>query len=233
MGEELLKASDEAAARPALTWPTSPGEWQTIAIQIGAAFLFGCLVALVYALTMRSSRRTSSRPFLATLVLLSVLIAMVTMVIGGSLARAFGLVGALSIVRFRTVVQDTRDTAFVIFAVVVGMGAGAGNLAPALIGMPLVFLAAWLFRSRKSQRDPREAELILRVRNTNPPGDAVRKVLERHLTSFRQTAVATARGGVALDVTYMVHARTAESYLALVTELTPIEGVQSAEVKES
>ena len=50
---------------------------------------------------------------------------MVSMVIGNEIARAFSLVGALSIVRFRTVVEDTRDTAFVIFAVVVGMALGA------------------------------------------------------------------------------------------------------------
>src|SRR3712207_7408096 len=57
-------------------------------------------------------------------VLLAVLVALVTLVIGDSTARAFGLVGALSIVRFRTVVEDTRDTAFVIFAVALGMAAG-------------------------------------------------------------------------------------------------------------
>jgi uncharacterized membrane protein YhiD involved in acid resistance len=231
MPEELL-LSNEAPPKPALVWPSTPWEWQTLAIQLGAAFVFGLLVALIYALTMRSSRRASSRPFLATLVLLSVLIAMVTLVIGNSLARAFGLVGALSIVRFRTVVQDTRDTAFVIFTVVVGMGAGAGYLAPPLLGMPLVFLAAWLFRPRRTSRDPREAELVLRVRNANPPGEPVRRVLEKHLSSYRQTAVSTARGGAALDVTYHVHARAPDSYLALVTELTPIEGVQSVEVKE-
>ncbi|MFO0842457.1 MAG: DUF4956 domain-containing protein [Gemmataceae bacterium] len=232
MPEEVLP-STEAPPKPALVWPVGWWEWRTLAIQLGAAFAFGCLVALVYALTMRSSRRTSARPFLATLVLLSVLIAMVTLVIGNSLARAFGLVGALSIVRFRTVVQDTRDTAFVIFAVVVGMGAGAGYLAPPLLGMPLVFLAAWLFRPRKSQRDPRDAELTLRLRNTNPPVEAVRQVLERHLASYRQTAASTARGGAALDIAYLIQPRAADSYLALVTELLPLEGVQAVEVKES
>jgi hypothetical protein len=56
--------------------------------------------------------------FPITLALLSVLIAMSTQVIGDNVARAFSLVGALSIVRFRTVVRDTKDTAYVIFAVV-------------------------------------------------------------------------------------------------------------------
>jgi uncharacterized membrane protein YhiD involved in acid resistance len=49
------------------------------------------------------------------------------MVIGSSLARAFALVGALSIIRFRTVVKDTKDTAFVFAALAVGMSAGTSN----------------------------------------------------------------------------------------------------------
>ena len=65
--------------------------------------------------------------FVATLVLLTILIAMVTQVIGDNIARAFSLVGALSIVRFRTVVRDTQDTAYVIFAVAVGMAVGANH----------------------------------------------------------------------------------------------------------
>src|SRR4026209_160607 len=67
---------------------------------------------------------------------------MSTQVIGDNIARAFGLVGALSIVRFRTVVEDTRDTAFVIFAVVVGMAIGAGYSIVAGVRLPAVLLAA-------------------------------------------------------------------------------------------
>ena len=82
-------------------------------------------------------------------ILLTVLIAMVTLVIGNSVARAFGLVGALSIVRFRTVVDDTRDTAFVIFAVIVGMAIRAGVWLVPLTGIPLIgCLAVGLDRRR-------------------------------------------------------------------------------------
>ena len=100
----------------------------------------------------------------ATLVLLTVLIAMVTMVIGDSIARAFSLVGALAIVRFRTVVEDTRDTAFVIFAVAVGMAAGAGFLKAALVGLPFAAAAAFLFRPPNA---PGERLLRHRVRHRN------------------------------------------------------------------
>jgi Domain of unknown function (DUF4956) len=104
--------------------------------------ILGAIVAWIYQRTRPASHTSSS--LAVTLVLLSILIAMVTQVIGDSVARAFSLVGALSIVRFRTVVRDTADTAFVIFAVVVGMAVGASHVLVALIGIAVVGVAAWL-----------------------------------------------------------------------------------------
>src|SRR5688500_6738220 len=94
-----------------------------VLVRLLAALLLGGVAALVYRFTRSKAEVAPS--FTATLVLLSILIAMVTQVIGDNVARAFSLVGALSIVRFRTVVRDTQDTAFVIFAVGVGMAVGA------------------------------------------------------------------------------------------------------------
>ncbi|MGE5192265.1 MAG: DUF4956 domain-containing protein, partial [Deltaproteobacteria bacterium] len=93
--------------------PATPGE---LLIRLILALIFGGAVALVYRFS-HGREQGAGVALTTTLVLLSVLIAMVSMVIGNSVARAFSLVGALSIVRFRTVVEDTRDTAFVIFSV--------------------------------------------------------------------------------------------------------------------
>jgi hypothetical protein len=93
-----------------------------VGIRLVAAMILGFVVVFVYRKTR--SEEDVAKSFTTTLVLLAILIAMVTQVIGDNIARAFSLVGALSIVRFRTVVRDTQDTAYVIFAVVVGMAAG-------------------------------------------------------------------------------------------------------------
>lgn len=112
-----------------------------LTVRLLAALLLGLAVACIYR-GSHGRRKEDARVLFATLVLLSLLIAMVALVIGNSVARAFSLVGALSIVRFRTVVDDTRDTAFVIFSVVVGMAAGAGLLFVPLLGLPLVAMTA-------------------------------------------------------------------------------------------
>src|SRR5215471_708600 len=116
---------------------------QTMALRLGLALVFGGLVAVIYRGT-HARDKADGHALATTLVLLSVLIAMVSLVMGNSVARAFSLVGALSIVRFRTVVEDTRDTAFVIFSVIVGMAAGAGLLLVPLVGIPTVGVSALL-----------------------------------------------------------------------------------------
>src|SRR5687768_3785600 len=115
-----------------------------VLVRLLAALLLGGVAALVYRFTRSKAEVAPS--FTITLVLLSILIAMVTQVIGDNVARAFSLVGALSIVRFRTVVRDTQDTAYVIFAVAVGMSAGAGHPGLALSGLVVIGVAAFLMR---------------------------------------------------------------------------------------
>src|SRR5205809_2357866 len=134
-----------------------------VLVRLLVALALGALVAWIYRATRKNAGLSASFPI--TLVLLAILIAMVTQVIGDNIARAFSLVGALSIVRFRTVVRDTQDTAYVIFAVVVGMAVGA-NLAPVgLAGMGIVLIAILLLGMRRREiLPPMEDDCILNVR---------------------------------------------------------------------
>jgi uncharacterized membrane protein YhiD involved in acid resistance len=203
-----------------------------ICARIGLAMLAGFVVAGVYHLGMgRRSEETPTLP--TTLVLLTVVIAVVTLVIGNSVARAFGLVGALSIVRFRTVVEDTRDTAFVIFAVVIGMGVGAGYAFVAAIGIPAVLLAAVVMRylGNGASGPSSAAILTVRIGLGHDPDVLLASVFAQHLTDFRQVATTTAKQGAALEVTYRVQQRAGRATFALVAELNRIEGVQGVELR--
>jgi len=107
-------------------------ESQTLTIRdvltrVALAFVLGILTALLYRKTHHSP--SCSRSFLNTLAMLSMITCMVMMVIGNSIARAFSLVGALSIIRFRTAVKDSRDIAFVFLALAAGMAAGTTRTA--------------------------------------------------------------------------------------------------------
>ena len=203
-------------------------------LRLAVALALGCVVAGVYRLT-HGKTNGQSLSLTATLVLLTVLIAMVTLVIGNSVARAFSLVGALSIVRFRTVVEDTRDTAFVIFAVSVGMAIGAGVLAVPLVGIPFAAAAAFLFRPRDENvpAGPLDFVLTVRVGAGRDPDALLREAMEKHVERSSLKATATARQGAAFELTYAVRLRRQDSALALVGELNGIEGVQNVELRQA
>jgi hypothetical protein len=207
----------------ALAETQSVDPWQ-ILIRLVASLVLGWAVAWVYSRTTRGEESAASLP--TTLVLLCVLIAMVTQVIGDNVARAFSLVGALSIVRFRTVVRDTRDTAFVIFAVVVGMATGSQHPWVALLGILVVggasFLLAW--RDGKPAA-PAQAGMILRLRAGL--GTSLDALLHELLPggTFRLLSLGTAKQGTSLDAAYEIHLAEGQSPEELVKQLHRMDGI--------
>ena len=202
-----------------------------LASRLGLSLLAGMTVAWLY----RATRNGSGAPSLpATLVLLAVLIAAVTQVIGDSVARAFSLVGALSIVRFRTVVRDTRDTAFVIFSVIVGMAVGAGHSRVALIACAITGLAAWLMRPGMwGDSDASEMDLTLKIGIGQDPEALAAELFRQHLGSREIIGVSTARQGSSLEYHWRVVLAPTASAAELVRALNRLDGVQDVELKHA
>ena len=111
-------------------------------VNMTLAMVLGFAVSAVYRYTHKGL--SYSQSFTHTILFVTIIVAIVMMVIGGSLARAFALVGALSIIRFRTVIKDTKDTAFVFLALAVGMAAGTSNYFLAMAGMAFTMVVAIL-----------------------------------------------------------------------------------------
>lgn len=202
----------------------------SIAVRLVASLLFGAAVAWIY----RHSRDTqdASPTFPATLVLLAVLIAMVTQVIGDNVARAFSLVGALSIVRFRTVVRDTQDTAFVIFAVVVGMAVGAGAPWVATIGLVIVGGASFAMRPAALAASPAlRFTLTLRLGLGLDLNQVLDGALDAHLQTRDLKSIETTRQGTSIDVAYDTVLKAGCSPDDLVKALYRIEGVHAVELR--
>ena len=203
-----------------------------ILARLCVAAVFGGLVALVYR---RSRNEIDITPtFPPTLVLLAILIAMVTQVIGDNVARAFSLVGALAIVRFRTVVRDTQDTAFVILAVVVGMAVGASAPWVAAIGLGLVAVVAMLMKP------PATGDYIIghlpllvkiRIGLGHDAESLLGSTLDVYFSHRRMASIETAKHGVSIDVAYEAKLREPGTPEQLVRALNRIEGVQSVRVE--
>jgi hypothetical protein len=195
-----------------------------ILVRLVAALALGWIVAWIYSRTTRGEESATSLP--TTLVLLCVMIAMVTQVIGDNVARAFSLVGALSIVRFRTVVRDTRDTAFVIFAVVVGMATGSQHPWVAVLGIVVAgsasFLLAW---NEEKPAAVAAAGMVLRLRVSL--GTELEPLLKDVLAggTFRLLSLGTAKQGTSLDAAYEVHLGKDLSPEELVKRLHRMDGI--------
>jgi uncharacterized membrane protein YhiD involved in acid resistance len=168
-------------------------------------------------------------------VLLTLLICLVTQVIGNNVARAFSLVGALSIVRFRTVVDDTLDIAFVMFAVVIGMAMGAGLIFQAILGTLLTgVVAVGLCRKlnpilTSSPSPMRVGKLRVRLSAGNGLEHSLKPIFEQQLQGWQLGSVETARSGTAVDLSYRISLLDHVNPLDLVAALTACEGVQSVE----
>jgi hypothetical protein len=203
-----------------------------VLVRLLLALLFGGAVAWIYCFTRRDCSTAPSFP--TTLVLLSVLIAIVTQVIGDSVARAFSLVGALSIVRFRTVVRDTQDTAYVIFAVVVGMAIGAKNPWVAILGLLVVaaaaFIMMWLRPGSVEAEDP-DYVLSLRVGLGQDANKLLDGQCDAHITDRKLLSMGTGKQGIALSVIYQVRLKRGGSPDELVRMLNRTEGVQSVQLE--
>jgi len=214
--------------------PDAPFSSEEAVTRLTLSLVAGFVVAGVYVVGM-GRRREETATLPTTLVLLTVVIAVVTMVIGNSVARAFGLVGALSIVRFRTVVEDTRDTAFVIFAVVEGMAIGAGYPLLAALAVPAVLAGALIMRLVNSRVASPGGNgwqvLTVRLGIGHHPDGLLASTFEKHLTVSQLISTATAKQGAALELTYRARLRNPGGEVALVADLNRIEGVQGVELK--
>lgn len=114
--------------------------------------LVSCVIAIcIYVSYYLSHTGTIySKKFNVSLVMLTILTSMVMTVIGNNVALSLGMVGALSIVRFRTAIKDSRDTAYIFWTIIVGICCGVGDYLVAGIGSAIVFIIMLIFGNVKN-----------------------------------------------------------------------------------
>ena len=132
-----------------------------ILINISLAIILGLFISYVYKSTHKGV--SYSQSFMLTIVFVTIIVSMVMMVIGNNIARAFALVGALSIIRFRTVVKDTKDTAYIFLALASGMAAGTSSYFLAIAGSLITATVAYILHAT-NYGSIYSSEFILRFR---------------------------------------------------------------------
>ena len=124
---------------------------QQIIVNILSAAIIGLFIYISYTISHRSV--LYSKKFGISLVILTILTGTVMTVIGNNIALSLGMVGALSIVRFRTAIKDSRDTVYIFWSIIVGICCGVGDFQVAAVGSTITFLMLLLLgRIRNDNR---------------------------------------------------------------------------------
>lgn len=148
------------------------------------ALLCGVIIAFLYRITYKGISYSSG--YVVSLIMLALITALVIMVIGNNLARAFGLVGAMSIIRFRTAVKDTQDIMFIFFALAIGLACGSSAYAIAITGTVfigiIVFVASLINDTAKVRR-----EYLVQIiyKNAEQPESHLHKVLSNYCSKHK------------------------------------------------
>ncbi len=188
------------------------------------ALACGFLISLLYRWTYRGP--SYSITFVNSIPPLSMITAVVIMVIGNNLARAFGLVGALSIIRFRTAIKDTQDIVFIFFSLAIGMAAGVGLHSIAIAGT--IFIGTSIFiLSKINYAYPERREFLLQFYFA-PSGEQeapYQPVLDKYCKQHKLINVKSLKDGDLLELSYYVHLKVKDKSREFVRELGRIQGV--------
>jgi len=198
-----------------------------IMLNIGVAVICGFGISLLYRHTYRGPGYSVT--FVNTIVLLTMITALVIMTIGSNVARAFGLVGAMSIIRFRTAVKDTQDIVYIFFALAVGMAAGGGYYNIAFMGTACVGVVIYLTSLATGVALHKEEYLLQVSYETN--GDGVPSYVNLLRRYCRSHHVINTRSvgedGSQLEVAYYVKLRDKSAGDRFVRDLRQTEGVRN------
>jgi uncharacterized membrane protein YhiD involved in acid resistance len=148
------------------------------------AYILSQLFAWTYMLTHRGV--SYSQSFVQSLVLLAIVVCIVMLAVGNNIIIAFGLFGALAIIRFRNILKDTRDTAFLFMMIAIGMAAGTYNYTLAILGTGVFIAIVVLFHlGNFGSRHRYDGFLHFRLAGPEPDLGSVEDLVGRHTLRSR------------------------------------------------
>ncbi len=182
------------------------------------SFMLALAIGWIYKTTHKGTSYTQS--YVHTLVLVSMVVAIVMLVIESNIARAFSLVGALSIIRFRNAVKETRDVGFIFFAVVIGMAAGTQFYLVAIIATVIIcFLLLAMVKLNLFAKDIRGQILKIRLSNDMPYETLFEDIFDRYLVRADLMAMETVQAGLLTELVYGIELKSPANAQDLMTAL--------------
>jgi len=202
----------------------APTNYAALAIALLLAFACGHAIAWMYMFTHNGL--SYSRSYVNTLILMPVIVALVMLILANNLVLAFGLMAIFAMVRFRSILRDTLDTAYVLAVIVIGLACGTAKFTSAIIGC-LATLAIMLYFWATAFGTRHRYDLILNVQWTRPAAELaqLRQLLQRHSRSLLCASQRTNEGYRGIDLSYRLLLRDPARTHELMDELGALAGV--------
>ena len=196
---------------------------QDAIISLSLAAIVGLLISQLYRYTHRGLNYEHT--FMATLVLMAPIVSVVMLYIRGDLVLSLGLIGSLSIVRFRTPIKDTRDMVFLFWVIAVGLGSGTYNWGVVVVSSLFIMLiVAALYFVRYGYS--RNTDFVLVISGQKPvKTDAARDIIRKHTVDARLRSQEIQDGRWEMVYELRLTDISSESADALITELKALAGI--------
>jgi hypothetical protein len=203
--------------------PAAVGGPETALLALLAAFCIGHVVSWAYMLT--HTGLSYSQTFTSSLLVLPVIVALTMMLLAGNILIAIGLLSVFAMIRFRNVLKDTRDTTFVLWAVVEGVAMGTGRLSIGVVGA-LVIAAVFLYLRVTAFGGRHRYDVVLSLQwSGNGSTAALKDVFRRH-TLRAQLASQHDVDAERVDLSYRLLLRDPSRAKELVTDLEQTQGAE-------
>ena len=193
-----------------------------VIINLLTAFICGLMISFFYKKTYNGPGYLNS--FVNSLLILSMITAVVIMVIGNNLARAFGLVGAMSIIRFRTAVKETQDIIFIFFSLAVGMAAGVGLHSIAVLATIIIGLIFLMLSKTNILTNIKKEYLLQFIVGSADAEPEYSRLLKEHCKNYRLIN-AKANGDDLMELSYYITLKQKESSVNLLRDLRKIKSI--------
>ena len=188
-------------------------------IALVLAFCLGLFIFMVYKKTFNGVMYSSS--FGVTLIAMTMITTIVILAVTSNVVLSLGMVGALSIVRFRTAIKEPLDIAFLFWSIAVGIVLAAGMIPLAVIGSVVVGVTLLVFVNRKSYTHP--YILVLHC-----DGQDSENAAKEYILPYVERSVVKSKTAQAGAVELNLEVRLKEESTDFVNELSQLEGVRSA-----
>ena len=200
----------------------------TLAYTLILTFILSSVIAWTYEKTFLGL--SYSRNFVQAIVLSAVVAATVMQAIGDNVGRGLGMMGALSVVRFRTSFKDPRDIMFVFASLGAGIGCGVYAWGAA-VGGTIAFSAVAFLLSRTGLGTKHFFDGMLRfaLPNEAKVRGQIEDIMKSSLKTFILITMREVDGGARLDVAYQIRLRATKPAAEILSDLSKIEGISDVQ----